>query len=71
MPVTPGDFQDFREQNRSFNDIAAASLWGPTLTGADRAERLDGLRVSPTLFQVLRISPVYGRLLTAEDGAPE
>ena len=41
MPVTPGDFQDFREQNRSFQDIAAASVWGPTLTGVDRAERID------------------------------
>lgn len=69
MPVTPGDYQDFREQNRSFQDVAAASLWGPTLTGFDRAEKLEGLRVSAGLFRVLGVNALHGRIFVPEDEA--
>ncbi len=68
LPVTPGDFEDFRKQNHSFEDIAAASVWGPTLTGSDRAEKLDGLRTTVSLFRILGVQPAYGRLFAPEDG---
>ncbi len=67
MPMTPGDFEDYHDQTRSFTDVAAAYVWGPTLTGKDRAEQMDGLRASATLFQVLGVKPVYGRLFSPED----
>ncbi len=70
-PVTPGDFDDFRKQNHSFEDIAAASLWGPTLTGIDRAEKLDGLRASVSLFRILGVHGAYGRLFEPGDGGAE
>lgn len=74
LPVTPGDYRDFREQNHSFDDVAAATLWGPTLTGSDRAERADALRTSANLFNVLGVQAAHGRLFMPEDGradAPE
>jgi predicted permease len=71
LPVTPGDYLDFRSQSRSFDDIAAANVWGPTLTGTDRAVRIDGLRASANLFQVLGVKAAYGRLFSAEDGAAD
>jgi predicted permease len=70
-PVTPGDFEDFRQRNESFEDIAAATLWGPTLTGFDRAERLRGLTASATLFDVLGIQAAHGRLFQSSDGAAD
>jgi predicted permease len=69
QPATPGDFEDYRAQSRSFERMAAASLWSPTLTGDDRAEQLSGLRASASLFEVLGIRPAYGRLFDAGDEA--
>jgi hypothetical protein len=46
VPVAPGNFFDWREQNHVFGSIAAAELWGANLTGADRPEQITGLRVS-------------------------
>jgi predicted permease len=71
MPVTPGDYLDLRAQSRSFDDIAAANVWGPTLTGTDQAVRIDGLRASANLFRVLGVKAAYGRLFSAEDGAAD
>jgi putative ABC transport system permease protein len=71
MPVTPGDFHDFRDRNRSFEQIAAATLWSPTLTGIDRAEQLDGMPASASLFRILGVQAAYGRLFTVEDGRPD
>ena len=70
MPVTPGDFQDFREQNHSFEQLGAAHVWSPTLTGIDRAERIEGLRASSDLFDILKVSPALGRFFSKEDGRP-
>ena len=41
-----------------------------TLTGEDRAERVQGGSVTPDLFAVLGISPVMGRDFLPEDAAP-
>ncbi len=74
QPVTPGDYIDLRSQNRSFEDIAAANSWGPVLTTSERAIRLDGLRSSANLFEILGVHAAYGRLFRPEDGradAPE
>lgn len=71
LPLMPGDFQDYSEQNRTFEQIAAAHVWGPTLTGVDRAERLDGLRASANLFDVLQVAPAFGRFFSADDGRPD
>src|SRR5713226_1676971 len=60
-PVSVPDFVAWREQNRSFEDLAA-SEWGDfAVTGRDEPERLTGLRVSENYFDVLGVSPTLGR----------
>ncbi len=70
MPLPPADYLDYRNQSRSFESMAAAELWSPSLTGVDRAEQLRGLHVSASLFDVLGVKPAIGRAFTAADDTP-
>ena len=61
-------YREFAERARSFEAVAAYRVWGPTVTGADRPERLEGQRVSASYFEVLGVSPIVGRnFLPADD----
>ena len=70
-PTAPGTYQDWRDQQHVFESIAAAALWGATLTGTARPEEVEGLRVSTSLLSVLRVSPVLGRGFLPEDEQAE
>jgi predicted permease len=65
--VPPADYLDFRERNHSFSSIAAAEVWGPSLTGSGEAEELHGLRASASLFEVLGVRAASGRVFLPED----
>jgi putative ABC transport system permease protein len=54
-------YRELAERNRSFETLAVADPWQPTLTSADRPERLDGQRVTADYLRVLGVSPVLGR----------
>ncbi len=54
-------YRELAERNRSFEMLAVADPWQPTLTGADRPERLDGQKVTADYFRVLGVSPALGR----------
>ena len=69
-PVSPANFLDFRANSQSFAQMAAAEAWGATLTGADRPEAIDGLRMGEGLFGLLGEQPLLGRTLQAEDYQP-
>src|SRR3712207_578645 len=69
-PVTPADFYDWREQNTTFESIAAFRNQSFNLSGGDTPERIRGMRVSSELFQVFRIRPVLGRVFVPEDDQP-
>ncbi len=60
-PTSPATLRDWREQQHVFESMAAAELWGASLTGSGRPEEVSGLRVSPSLLSVLRVSPELGR----------
>ncbi len=60
-PTAPATLRDWREQQHVFESLAAAEAWNASLTGSGRAEELSGLRVSPSLLHVLRVSPAIGR----------
>jgi putative ABC transport system permease protein len=61
-------YREFAERARSFEAVAVYKAWGPTITGSDRPERLEGQRVSASYFQVLGVSPIAGRdFLPADD----
>jgi predicted permease len=66
--VPPADYLDFRARNHSFTSMAAAEVWGPSLTGFGEAEELHGLRASGSLFEVLGVGAAAGRAFLPEDG---
>lgn len=69
-PFALPDFLDYRDQNQTLEDIAAFSNIGLSLPGNERTERLQGMRVSADLFQLLGVEPSAGRTLLPEDDDP-
>ncbi len=66
--VSPGRFQDFRRDNRSFEEVAAFRTFNQTfvLTGVENPELLRGARISTNFFHLLRVSPAIGRTFESE-----
>jgi putative ABC transport system permease protein len=68
QPLSFADYNDLRNQTKSFGAIGAASpLWNFTLTGTGEPEPVQGLFVSANLFELLRVSPARGRNFTSEE----
>jgi len=61
------NFEDIRNQNRSFEQVAALYSTTQFLTSGDEPERLRGVFVSSELFPLLRIQPLLGRSFTADE----
>lgn len=71
--LSPAEFRDWREQNRSFASMGAYSGWAPDLLAGDAAETLQGQAVSAGFFETLGVRPARGRTFSPEDdvrGAP-
>ena len=68
--LTPPDFADWRDENRTFVGLAAYQGWGPDLTGDGDPEAVSGLIVSGNFFDVLGAKPTLGRSLTMQDDDP-
>jgi predicted permease len=64
------NFKDWREQNDSFEKLAAYRGTGMNLTGSDAAERIQGLQVTSDFLSVLGAAPALGRDFTEEDDHP-
>jgi putative ABC transport system permease protein len=69
-PFTLPEFLDYRDQNRSLDQIAAFTNIGLSLTAPETTERLLGVRVSGNAFQLLGVEAFRGRTLRAEDDEP-
>ncbi len=69
-PFTLPDFLDYRDQNQTLDQIAAFCNVGLNLTGNEKTERLQAMRVSANLFELLGVDAGVGRLLVAEDDEP-
>ena len=74
LPVmSPGDFRDYQQRNRSFEALAAGSggqVIGATgaLTGyGEVPERVDISPVTANFFPLLGVNPLHGRHFTAEE----
>jgi putative ABC transport system permease protein len=66
--VSPPDFCDWREQNRSFDQLAAYERFFYSLAGDPAPVRLHAARVSGDFFAAMGLSPLLGRpLLPADD----
>lgn len=64
------NFLSWREQTKTFEELAAIGSSNHTLTGAGEPEQLSGNRISPTLTRVLGIPPVAGRAFTGDEEKP-
>src|ERR1043165_1351870 len=70
--VAPLDFQDYRNQNKTFEQFAATSTipLPITLTGSGEPERLQTSLVTGNFFQTYGVAPVLGRTFTLENEKP-
>jgi putative ABC transport system permease protein len=64
------DFADWRDQNRSFERMAASTGRSFNLMNGEEPERLLGEAVTIDYFSVLRIQPVLGRVFLPEEDRP-
>ena len=64
------NFLSWREQQHSFQEIAAIGFNTYTLTGNGDPEQLYGNLISPALTRTLGISPVAGRSFTDDEEKP-
>ncbi len=71
MGVTIHDFGDWREQQTSFDDIAAFFAETVNVSGSEgRPIRYLGAYSSAHLFDILGVQPILGRNFTAEEDHP-
>jgi len=68
--VTPPNFVDWSSQNQAFESLAAFANQDFNLTGVVDPERLQGQRVSASLFPSLGIAPMAGRVFLSEEDLP-
>jgi predicted permease len=61
-PVSVANYIDWRDQSHSFAAMGAADYWSPNLTGVDAPEHIAGLKVTQSLFPMLGIDPLLGRV---------
>ena len=64
------DFQDWRIQNRVFDDLAAYRLTDVSLTGRGDAAVLRAAEVSSAFFSLLGTQPSIGRVFNDQDDRP-
>ncbi len=67
MSFSVENFKDLRDQNKTLEAVMAYRGESAILTGAGRAEQLNGREVTSGIFDTLRVRPVIGRPFTAEE----
>ncbi len=61
------NFQDWRAQSHSFEDLAAARVTPFTLTGSGQPERVQGQLASASLFPLLGVSAIQGHAFRPDE----
>jgi predicted permease len=67
---SPGQYMDIKAENHSFEELSISQGGSFNLTGLDRPERLEGMRTSSTLLDMLGAKPLLGRTLLPEEDQP-
>jgi len=70
MPATLGTYDELRARSRSFDVLAVADRWQPSLSGTGTPERIEGQRVSANYFSVFGADVMAGRSFTNADDRP-
>jgi predicted permease len=63
----PGNYTEWRRQNRSFTDLAATQQATSILSGDGAPEQVLGRRATASFFSVLGVQPLLGRAFTEEE----
>jgi len=74
VSVAPGNFRDWSEQSRGFEQLAAVQGWDANLTGSSVAQHVEGFRVTSGFFPLLGMPMQLGRSIGSADfqpGAPQ
>ena len=64
------EFQEFRRENRTFDEVALWLTQSVNLTGNGEPQRITGSFVSGTFFDVVGLSAERGRLFTQSESEP-
>src|SRR5499433_1827952 len=67
----PGNFADWRAENKVFTDMAGLRYQSASLTGDQAPEQALGGAVTPNFFEVLAVQPIIGRVWTHEEDAAQ
>jgi hypothetical protein len=67
LSASPAEFLDYKEGNEVFSEIAAFRDLSVNLTGQGEPLRIQAARVSSTLFPMLGVHPLYGRVFSPEE----
>ena len=70
LPVTPGSFMDWREQNTCFEQVAAFGSSQLNLSGIGEPEQVACSSVSGNFFELMRVAPLLGRGFSDADEKP-
>ena len=68
QPVALPNFENWKEQNHVFEQLAALRSTTFNLTNDGETERVTGARVSTSFCSLLRLKPILGRDFLDEDG---
>lgn len=70
LDVTFGTYREVAARSRSFEALAVARDWQPTLQGRAEPERISGQRVTGDYFRVLGVAPARGEAFAVTDDEP-
>jgi putative ABC transport system permease protein len=68
--ISVGDFLDWKQQNKSFQDIVASTGASFNLSTHDQPEQVNGRRATPGFFKLFGIPLFLGRDFLPEEGVP-
>jgi len=67
IPVSAGEYLDYEKQATSFERIGAFDFANFNLTGGDMPERVQGSVVTPSMFPILGVQPIKGRVFNENE----
>src|SRR5215470_11261804 len=70
LPMNAPDYRAFSERQRAFQALGIYSNKHFDLSGSGEPERIEGARVSASVFPLLGVSPLLGRTYSEEEDTP-
>src|SRR5438067_5021547 len=68
IPFSTREFTTWRDQSQLFENLAAMTGAGFTITGRGEPELAIGQRVTPSFFSTIRVAPAFGRAFVDAEG---